>query len=63
MINYVAHVDQTRYDLFNVYDLTIYQLQHIYNTYQKKESYNTYIKVKLTGMGKDDDKIKHWLED
>lgn len=63
MINYVAHVDQTRYDLFNIYDLTIYQLQHIYNTYQKKESYNTYLKVKLTGMSKDDDKIKHWLED
>lgn len=63
MINYVTHVDETRYDLFNVYDLTIYQLQHIYNTYQKKESYNTYLKVKLTGMSKDDDKVKHWLED
>lgn len=63
MINYVAHVNETSYDLFNVYNLTIYQLEHVYETYQKKESYNAYLKVKLTGMSKDDDKVKHWLED
>lgn len=64
MINYVTHADETRYDLFNVYDLTIYQLQHVYITYQKKESYNTNLKVMLTGMSKDDNKkIKYWLED
>ena len=63
MINYVAHVNETSYDLFNVYNLTIYQLEHVYETYQKKESYNAYLQVRLTGMGKEDNKIKHWLED
>ena len=61
MVTYVTHCDNSRYDLYNIWDLTIYQLNHEFETFKKKEKYDVDSKIQLTGMSKEN-KIEYWIE-
>lgn len=61
MVTYVTHCDGSRYDLYNIWGLTIYQLNHAFETFKKKEKYDVNFKVQLTGMSKEN-KIEYWIE-
>lgn len=61
MVTYVTHCDGSRYDLYNIWDLTIYQLNHEFETFKKKEKYDVDSKIQLTGMSKEN-KIEYWIE-
>lgn len=61
MVTYVTHCDNSRYDLYNIWDLTIYQLNHEFETFKKKEKYDVDFKTQLTGMSKEN-KIEYWIE-
>lgn len=61
MVTYVTHCDGSRYDLYNIWGLTIYQLNHAFETFKKKEKYDVNLKVQLTGMSKEN-KIEYWIE-
>ena len=61
MVTYVTHCDNSRYDLYNIWDLTIYQLNHEFETFKKKEKYDVDLKIQLTGMSKEN-KIEYWIE-
>ena len=61
MITYVTHCDSSKYDLYNVWGLTVYQLNTVFETLKKKEQYETNLKVQLTGMSKET-KLEYWLD-
>lgn len=61
MVTYVTHCDGSRYDLYNIWGLTIYQLNHAFETFKKKEKYDVNLKVQLTGMSKEN-KTEYWIE-
>lgn len=61
MVTYVTHCDNSRYDLYNIWDLTIYQLNHEFETFKKKEKYDVDSKIQLAGMSKEN-KIEYWIE-
>lgn len=61
MVTYVTHCDGSRYDLYNIWGLTIYQLNHTFETFKKKEKYDVNLKVQLTGMSKEN-KTEYWIE-
>lgn len=61
MVTYVTHCDGSRYDLYNIWGLTIYQLNHAFETFKKKEKYDVGLKIQLTGMSKEN-KIEYWIE-
>lgn len=61
MVTYITHCDGSRYDLYNIWGLTIYQLNHAFETFKKKEKYDVNLKVQLTGMSKEN-KIEYWIE-
>lgn len=61
MVTYITHCDGSRYDLYNIWGLTIYQLNHTFETFKKKEKYDVNLKVQLTGMSKEN-KIEYWIE-
>ena len=61
MVTYITHCDGSRYNLYNVWDLTIYQLNHTFETFKKKEKYDVNVRVQLTGMSKEN-KIEYWIE-
>lgn len=61
MVTYITHCDGSRYDLYNIWGLTIYQLNHIFETFKKKEKYDVNLKVQLTGMSKEN-KTEYWIE-
>lgn len=61
MITYVTHCDNSKYDLYNVWGLTVYQLNTVFDTLKNKEQYETNLKVQLTGMSKEN-KLEYWLE-
>ena len=47
MVTYITHCDGSRYDLYNIWGLTIYQLNHTFETFKKKEKYDVNLKVQL----------------
>ena len=47
--------------IYNIWDLTIYQLNHEFETFKKKEKYDVDLKIQLTGMSKEN-KIEYWIE-
>lgn len=61
MVTYITHCDGSRYDLYNIWGLTIYQLNHTFETFKKKEKYDVNLKVQLTGMSKEN-KTEYWIE-
>lgn len=61
MVTYITHCDGSRYDLYNIWGLTIYQLNHAFETFKKKEKYDVNLKVQLTGMSKEN-KTEYWIE-
>lgn len=60
IVSYLTHCDGSSYNLFNIWDLTIYQLYFTFKTFKDKEKYDVNLKIQLNGMSKDN-KLDYWL--